>query len=470
MSYKEVTESIVPLWSKSGIRQEICDLNKKLNRKIIVLDDDPTGAQTVQNISVLTHWGKEEIYKAFKDQNIIFYILTNTRSYEHEKTEIIIRGIMDNISSVAKEIGSSFTIINRGDSTLRGHYPLELDLVVDEFNVLMNEQIDAHFIIPAFFEGHRYTYHDVHYVKEKEQLIPVSRTEFSKDKAFSFTNSNLCKWVEEKTNGSIQSSDCLSISVEKLREGPENIVDILLGAKDNKPIVVNALCYEDLDVLSLAILQAEMQGKKFVYQVAASFVRSYAGIEKQPFLSKNQMVLKGNEEKGGLVIVGSHVQKTTNQLNQLFVNATVTAVEVNVKNLLEESRRTEEITRITKALNELIRSGKTAVVYTSRDLVVAKSQTNNLKISQQVSKALTEIVHAIEIAPKFVIAKGGITSSDIATKGLGVRVAEVIGQAAPGIPVWFTGEEAKFSNMPYIIFPGNVGEDNTLLDIVNMLS
>jgi len=470
LNYKKTIDSLESPWKSPGIRQEIVAMNKKLNRKIIVLDDDPTGAQTVQNLFVLTDWRKEEILKAFQDENYIFYILTNTRSHEAEKTEVMIKEIMNNISSVAKENGYSFTVISRGDSTLRGHYPLEVNLILDGQRVLMNEQIDAQLIIPAFFEGQRYTYGDVHYIKENEQLVPVSNTEFSKDKAFGYTNSNLCKWVEEKTSGTIKSSSCTSITVGQLREGPENVLNILLAAKDNEPIIVNALCYEDLEVLSFALLGAELQGKRFVYQVAASFVRAYAGIEKKPCLVKDQMIVKGNEDHGGLVIVGSHVQKTTNQLNQLFEHAPVTAVEVSVKDLLEDKKRSIEINRINQLLDELIRSGKNAVVFTSRDLIVANNQTSNLKISQQVSAALTEIVQALAIAPKFIIAKGGITSSDIATKGLGIRVAEVIGQAAPGIPVWLTGKEAKFTSIPYIIFPGNVGEDHTLLEIVTMLS
>lgn len=470
LHYKKILASLEAPWKSTDIRQNIVAMNKKLKRKIIVLDDDPTGAQTVQNLFVLTAWRKEDILQAFQDDNFIFYILTNTRSYEAKRTEEMVREIMTTISAVAKENGYSFTVINRGDSTLRGHYPLELDVIIEEQKLLLNEQIDAQLIIPAFFEGQRYTYDDVHYIKEDDMLVPVSDTEFSTDKAFGYTNSNLCKWVEEKTQGAIKSSACKSIAVAQLREGPAGVLPTLLAAKNNEAIIVNALCYEDLNVLSYALLEAELQGKKFVYQVAASFVRAYAGIEKKPYLVKEQMVVKGNESHGGLVIVGSHVQKTTNQLNQLFEHSPITAVEVSVKDLLEDKNRSIEINRINKEVDHLIRSGKDAVIYTSRDVIAADDQTSNLQISQKVSGAITEIVQALKIAPKFVIAKGGITSSDVATKGLAIRRAEVIGQAAPGIPVWLTGEEAKFTNIPYIIFPGNVGEDHTLLDIVTRLS
>ncbi|MGE7545982.1 four-carbon acid sugar kinase family protein [Sporosarcina newyorkensis] len=446
-------------------------MNKKLTRKIIVLDDDPTGAQTVQGLSVLTKWSKDEIEKAFKNAEHIFYILTNTRSYEKTKTIELIKEIIDNIIAVANENAYEFTIISRGDSTLRGHYPLELNVVTEELIESKNEQIDAQIIVPAFFEGGRYTYGNIHYVEENSQLIPVSETEFAKDQAFGFSNSNVCEWIEEKTHGVIKSSACKAVSTEELRKGPEGIVKMLLEAEKNQPIILNAICYEDLDVLSYAVLQAEAQGKKFIFQASASFVKSYAGIGTQPYLAKEQMIFTGNEEKGGLVVVGSHVEKTSRQLNKLLQDAKhVTGVEVNVNLLLEANRRKEEISRVSKKIHDLIQSGVTAVVYTSRDLVAAKNQTSNLKISQQVSSALTDIVKSLEISPKFVVAKGGITSSDIATEGLGIQVGKVIGQAAAGIPVWLTGEEAKFSNIPYIIFPGNVGEESSLLDIVSKLS
>ncbi|WP_203364015.1 four-carbon acid sugar kinase family protein [Bacillus sp. REN10] len=470
VNYKSVIESLPPPWSDASLRQQIYSLNMKLNRKIIVLDDDPTGSQTVHDLFVLTRWDKEILRKAFNHSNFIFYILTNTRSFEPKRAEAINRKIMENLASVAKEQGCSFTIINRGDSTLRGHYPLEIDVATEELRRLMGEEIDGHLIIPAFFEGKRFTYHDVHYIKENEQLIPLGETEFSNDKAFGFKKSNLCEWIEEKTDGQINKSECQSISVEQLRKGPDAVLAILLKVRNNQPVIVNALCYEDLNVLAMALIQAEIQGKKFIHRTAASFVKSYAGIEDKPYLSKEQMIIKGNEKRGGLIIVGSHVQKTTSQLNTLLQKGSITAIEMKVKKLLELDQRKEEIDRIHGELNDLIQSGQTVVVYTSRELIAVKEQNDNLKISQHVSKALTEVVQSLVLPPKFVIAKGGITSSDIATMGLGIQMAQVVGQAAPGIPVWLTGEEAKFSSIPYIIFPGNVGDDSTLLDIVTQLS
>ena len=75
----------------------------------------------------------------------------------------------------------------------------------------------------------------------------------------------------------------------------------------------------------------------------------------------------------------------------------------------------------------------------------------------------------LHVKPAYIIAKGGITSSDVGTKALKVKKALVMGQIQKGIPVWLTGEESKFPGMPYIIFPGNVGDKDTLRLIVEEL-
>lgn len=82
---------------------------------------------------------------------------------------------------------------------------------------------------------------------------------------------------------------------------------------------------------------------------------------------------------------------------------------------------------------------------------------------------MQSLVGRLTVTPAFVIAKGGITSSDVGTKALAVKKANVLGQIRPGIPVWQTGEESRFPSVPYVIFPGNVGDDSTLKEAVEIL-
>ena len=89
--------------------------------------------------------------------------------------------------------------------------------------------------------------------------------------------------------------------------------------------------------------------------------------------------------------------------------------------------------------------------------------------SVKISDGVQRLVADLKVTPAFVVAKGGITSSDVGTKALKVQKANVLGQIKPGIPVWQTGDESKFPLTPYVIFPGNVGEISTLKEAAEVL-
>jgi hypothetical protein len=114
-------------------------------------------------------------------------------------------------------------------------------------------------------------------------------------------------------------------------------------------------------------------------------------------------------------------------------------------------------------------AGRDTVVYTSRQLITSSDAAASLAIGRRVSEALVLLIRNLTIAPRYLIAKGGITSSDTATLGLGVRRALVLGQALPGVPVWQLGPEAKFPGLGYVVFPGNVGSDTALAELITRL-
>ncbi|MGE6609631.1 four-carbon acid sugar kinase family protein [Peribacillus sp. NPDC076916] len=457
------------LFSKSddSLRAKIKAHLIQTKHKFIVLDDDPTGVQTVHDIFVITDWGKDWIKKGLSNERSVLYILTNTRSYNAEKTENINREIVQNIVDVTKEMGINYSIISRSDSTLRGHYPLEINVLQDELVKTANVQISGHLIIPAFFEAHRYTLDNTHYLGMDGQLIPVNETEFANDSVFGFNTANLPKWIEEKTNGSVNSESALIISLEDIHDGGiDKVYEILLSANNNAPIIVNAKSYYDLDIVSLAVLKAIDSGKQFLFRTAASFVKSIAGIQDRPYLSANEIVSNDiSQNNGGFIIVGSHTNKTTEQIKELMNKYPIEQIEMNVVKVLNKETRIEELTRVCQLVDQNISSNRDTLVYTSRDLISAKDKEENLKISQTVSSSLVKVIRSLKVKPKFIIAKGGITSSDVATDGLKIKYAKVLGQAIAGVPVWLTGSEAKFKDTPYIVFPGNVGDKDSIAQI-----
>ena len=441
------------------------------HKKLVVLDDDPTGVQTVHDVSVYTDWEEESIRKGFEEKESMFFILTNSRSFSVEETTKAHLEIAARVAKVAGELGQDFMIISRGDSTLRGHYPLETQLLADGLTKNEGAAVDGEIICPFFPEGGRYTMDNIHYVKEQDNLVPAGMTEFAKDKTFGYKSSDLTEYVEEKTAGKYKKEDCITVSLEELNAlDVQGIKEKLMSAKDMAKIIVNAVSYADLKVFCASLVLAMKEGKHYMARTAAAFTKVMGRVSDQPLLGKAQ--LEGETKNGGIVLIGSHVKKTTDQLNCLKeLDGQVDFMEFQVNTVFEENGLEKEVEKTIKAAEEKILSGRTVVIYTSRQLLAPENMTpeEKLQISVKISNAVTSIIGKLQVKPKFIIAKGGITSSDVGTKALRVKKARVMGQVKKGIPVWMTGEESKFPGMPYIIFPGNVGEVSTLKEIVEEL-
>lgn len=470
---------IIPFWT--AVERDRTDADKAemllsqamegFHKKLVVLDDDPTGVQTVHDVSVYTDWEEESIRNGFEEKEAMFFILTNSRSFSVEETTKVHQDIAARVAKVARELGQDFMIISRGDSTLRGHYPLETQLLADGLTKNEGVVIDGEIICPFFPEGGRYTMDNIHYVKEQDNLVPAGMTEFAKDKTFGYKSSDLTEYVEEKTEGKYHKEDCITISLDELNAlDVQGIKDKLMSAQNMAKIIVNAVSYADLKVFCAALVLAMKAGKHYMARTAAAFTKVMGRISDQPLLGRAQ--LEGDTKNGGIVLIGSHVKKTTDQLNCLKeLDGQADFMEFQVNTVFEENGLEKEVERTVKAAEEKILSGRTVVIYTSRQLLAPENMTpeEKLQISVKISNAVTSIIGKLSVKPKFIIAKGGITSSDVGTKALRVKKARVMGQVKKGIPVWMTGEESKFPGMPYIIFPGNVGEVSTLKEIVEEL-
>ena len=451
----------IPSVDEKFFRDELNAALKNFPRKIVVLDDDPTGVQTVNEISVYTDWTERSIAAGFAEENPLFFVLTNSRAFTAEKTCAEHKKIAERICAAAKTFGKDFIVVSRCDSTLRGHYPLETQTLRETLEAC-GRKIDGEILIPFFKEGGRFTIGDVHYVQEGDYLVPAAETEFAHDKTFGYKNSNLAAYVEEKTRGAFKKSSVTCISLDELRGGDvEKISARLNDVHDFGKVVVNAADYVDVEIFSLALLKSLASGKNFLFRTAAAFPKIIGGVADKNFLTPGELVDEKNPN-GGLIIIGSHVAKTTAQLDELRKISSVAFIEFDVANLAA-------VDEIVLRAEENISRGKTTAIFTSRAVLDLGSAEKNLAASVKISDALTSIVGKLNVRPKFLIAKGGITSADVGTKGLGVKRARVLGQVAAGVPVWQLGAESKFPGMSYIIFPGNVGAVDTLKKIVVLL-
>lgn len=279
---------------------------------------------------------------------------------------------------------------------------------------------------------------------------------------FGYSSSNLKEWVEEKTSGKIKSDQVRAVSLADLRSGnSQHIIDTLMKLRKGEYCIVNCAAYQDLDIFCRCYWEVFDRQKEILFRSAASLISSLIDQPHGRFLQRADLNLNKNSK--GLVVVGSHVAKTTDQLNLLLAEYTGSAVEIHVQSLLQDHAE-DEISRVVSCIDRLLQKGKTPIVYTSRELIALEQGEDNQQIGEQISAGLVEIVKRAQ-EPDFIIAKGGITSSDIATDALNVKKAMVIGQILPGISIWKLGKGSRYPDLPFVVFPGNVGKESDLLRV-----
>lgn len=433
--------------------------------KLVVLDDDPTGTQTVYDVPVLTRWTPEILAAEFANDLACFYLLTNSRALSASAARALNREIAQNLQHAARVSGRRFVVVSRSDSTLRGHYPAETDELARELG-----PFHATVVFPYFEAGGRYTIDDIHYVAEGDALVPAAETPFARDAVFGYRHSNLRDYVAEKTAGRVAPDEVHSISLGELRSQASDpaaaVAQRLRNFSPGSVVIVNAAHPRDAECFALASILAEQTGTRLLYRTAAQFVAARLALEPRALWRPSHRATSGH---GGLVIVGSHVPKTTAQLHALLQAGGVHALTLDVQRLRQPHDRTTLLAHTAREIETRLARGETVVVATSRELVTGTNEAAALAIGRQVSEALIELVRGLRAPPAFLVAKGGITSSDIATRGLGVERAIVRGQILPGVPVWELGPEAKFPGLPYVVFPGNVGGPEALRDAVQRL-
>jgi uncharacterized protein YgbK (DUF1537 family) len=331
--------------------------------------------------------------------------------------------------------------------------------------------LDGEILCPYFKEGGRFTLNNIHYVKYGDELIPAADTEYAKDETFGYSHSDLREYVEEKTKGAFLKEDCICISLDMIRSlDLDRIESALMKVTNFNKVIVNAIDNTDVKIFCIALYRAMAKGKKFMFRSAATLVKVMGNISDKKLLTREEMVTVKNHT-GGIIVVGSHTDKTTTQLEELKKVNGITFIELNSDLVLEPEKLKNDVKRVLKLEKRLIKEGMTVCVSTKRALLKVENDTPEeaLVRSVKISDALKDCVGKLEITPAFVVAKGGITSSDVGMKALKVKKANVLGQIQPGIPVWQTGKESLFPGTPFVIFPGNVGEVDTLKKAIEIL-
>ncbi len=442
--------------------------------KIIAIDDDPTGSQTVHSCLLLTRWDVETLVDALQDDSPLFFVLSNTRGMDAARAAAVTRDICVNLKQALDRLqglGRAINplVVSRSDSTLRGHYPVETDIIAEELG-----PFDAHFMVPAFFEAGRFTRDSMHYLVVDGEPVPVHETEFARDSVFGFSTAFLPDYVEEKTGGRIKAAEVQRFSLDDVRG---DCSARLRELTDNECCVVDCETQADLNHFAGQLQEVAGEGKRFLFRSAASLLTALAKLPAQP-IKADEMGHFVRDRKPGVILIGSHVAKTSAQLSYLLGHTDVVPVHVDVKRLISgntlrwnEPAAVAEADAIIGQIDKAHAAGKTVAIFTSREELQFPSQVERLAFGEHISAFLMELVRRLPATIGFLISKGGITSNDVLSTGLTLRQSRVLGQILTGCSmIRCPCDHGRYPDLPVVIFPGNVGDETALAKVYAILT
>ena len=439
------------------------------DRRLVVFDDDPTGSQTVWGCPLLLRWDAESLRQALEHPSPLLFLITNSRALAPAEARARVEAISAALAEVLRERQRQgrplqVQLISRGDSTLRGHCPLELEVLQQRFG-----PFDATFVVPAFLPGGRTTEGGVHRLHGQ----PVHETAFARDGLFGYRSSHLPSWLEERSGGRLQAAAVPVLGLELLEAAsaePDGASATTLdawlaGLAPGCVVAVDANRPEQLRAFVAAL--GRLPERRWLFQSAASLIDALARLGPQPLTPAGLAALRRWGRDGaalpGLVLVGSHVPLADRQLAHLLEQPSCDAVELPVDRLEEPADE------LAAALARSLDRGRTPVLYTSRGERLAGQGEARRALGRTLAGLMARL--AGQLAPRlgYVISKGGITSHTLLAEGLDLAWVELQGQLSAGLSLVLVPDDprsraAGVAGLPVLTVPGNLGDDGTLTD------
>lgn len=439
------------------------------DRRLVVFDDDPTGSQTVWGCPLLLRWDPASLRQALEHPSPLLFLITNSRALGPEEARTRLEAISDALALVLAERQQAgrplqVQLISRGDSTLRGHCPLELEVLQRRFGPFA-----ATFVVPAFLQGGRTTEGGVHRLHGQ----PVHETAFARDGLFGYRSSHLPSWLEERSGGRLRAASVPVLGLalleaawaEPMGAGAAALDAWLATLAPGGLVAVDATRAEQLRAFVAAL--GRLPGRRWLFQCAASLIDALADLGPQPLAPAGLAALRRRGADGeplpGLVLVGSHVPLADRQLAHLLDQPGCDGVEVPVDRLQDAAATLEA------ALVRSLDRGRTPVLYSSRGERLAGQGEARRSLGQTLAGLMARL--AGRLAPRlgYVISKGGITSHTLLADGLDLAWVALQGQLSPGLSLVLVPDEprlraAGISGLPVLTVPGNLGDASTLTD------
>jgi uncharacterized protein YgbK (DUF1537 family) len=419
----------------------------RADRPVVVLDDDPTGVQTLAGIRVLLTWDAGRVRDALVGRGAV-HLITNVRSLAPEEAF----ATTAQAARTALAGAPTAVLILRGDSTLRGHLKEEVLALAD---VVTPGRVPPLLLVPALPTAGRVTVDGVHVIERDGRRIPLHETEYATDGVFTYTDARLLAWAEERTVGLLKADDGRELHLAELRAGGPDLVVSALRTLESAglpaALVPDVENLSDLELIARGYRAAVEEGVEALVRCAPSFAGVLAGTSADGFAPPPRA-------ETVLVVCGSYVPSATGQLRALLDAYPDSLVEVDVVALASPDPA-PEIERAASAASALLRAdARIAVLATPRE---RPAGTESLTVGQRIGLGLARAAGSVSPTPTCVVAKGGITSCVTLRDGFGASQAEVVGPLLPGVSLWRSGD------LDYVVVPGNVGDERLLADVVD---
>jgi len=407
--------------------------------KTVVLDDDPTGTQSATGVTVLLDSSVDTITDVLRDNDSL-YIQTNSRAISQDEAVALVNRVRADALAAATQVHDNVRFVLRGDSTLRGHVFAESGVFASEESIMV--------FVPAFPDGGRTTIDGVHLVRIDDRLLPANKTEYADDPVFPFKHGRLDEYVAEKSN-----RRGILVSLADVRSG--RLPAVLRDAPASSVILPDVSDNNDIDIIAEAITGAQLAGRDIVVRCGAPLAAALAGVSSDGLLPTPLLA----EPRSTVVVCGSHTEGATKQMAPV-IDAWGNPAIVDTDLALSDSAAAGD--KVAAEATTQLDDRGLAIIMSER---IRSNQHNTLEHGRRIMEALTAAVQTIAPRLDVVVAKGGITSADIARIGLGARTARVLGQVLPGVSAW-EFQSSDEHRVLYIVVPGNVGTADTLMNVL----
>ena len=420
--------------------------------RFVVLDDDPTGTQEVTGVTAALSWDSRVMASAVDAQREAIHVVTNSRAMSAADAQSVTTAAVRS----ARSQSPGCELIVRGDSTLRGH-------LLEEYLAACHGTDTGYaplLLVPALPAAGRVTVDGVHHLERDEERIPLHETHFSRDGLFSYRSARLREWAEERSGGFFAADRGIEIHLSELRSrGPAAVADALSRLQSAAPAVCvpDAETLADVTTIAEGLHLARDAGASVVVRASPTFVSVYCRTRATDLLPP--------PPGGGplLVVCGSYIPNSTLQLHHLCSAFDVAPIELNLDAVVSGDAD-HAIAVAARATEAALARDRVAVLATPRDRA---SGMTDLRSGATVIHALASCVQRLEQKPPTIVAKGGITSYEVAKVGLGLETAEVLGPIAQGVCLWQSAVDGRDLN--YVVFPGNIGDEGHLTHVVATL-